>query len=219
MKLIGMLDSPYVRRVAIALETLNVPFQHEAVSVFSTFEKFQSINPVVKAPTLVCDDGEVVMDSSLILQLIEATKTGSRSLWPEEPLELQHAFRAVSLALAACEKSVQTVYERNLRPESAQYEPWLLRVRGQLLAAYDGLEQEIEKRGEIFCGLTHASIASAVAWQFTQSELASIVPVERHPLLAKLSEHMESLPEFQKYPPVGPGVQVEPFAPVRHKKN
>ncbi len=202
-----MLDSPYVRRVAIALEALGIPFEHEAVSVFSTFEKFQSINPVVKAPTLICDDGEVIMDSSLILQFVEAAKSGGRSLWPSEPLSLQREFRAVSLALAACEKSVQTVYERNLRPESAQYEPWLARVRGQLLAAYAGLEQEIETHGEIFSGLTHASIASAVAWQFTQSELGPIVPAKNHPLLVKLSERMESLPEFRKYPPVGPGVQ------------
>lgn len=207
MKLIGMLDSPYVRRVAIALEVLRVPFEHEAVSVFSTFEKFQSINPVVKAPTLICDDGEIVMDSSLILQLVEATRTGGRSLWPSKPLELQHAFRAVSLALAACEKSVQSVYEKNLRPESAQYEPWLARVRGQLLAAYTGLEREIAKREMIFAGVSHASIVSAVAWQFTQSELAAVVPAEKHPLLVRLSERMESLPEFRKYPPVGPGVQ------------
>jgi glutathione S-transferase len=207
MKLIGMLDSPYVRRTAIALETLGVPFEHEAVSVFSTFEKFQSINPVVKAPTLVCDDGEVLMDSSLILQLAEATKARGRSLWPSDPLELQHAFRAVSLALAACEKSVQAVYELNLRPESARYEPWLARVRGQLLAAYAGLEQEIGKRESVFAGATHASIAAAVAWQFTQSELAKVVPAAKHPLLVRLSQRMESLPAFLKYPPVGPGVQ------------
>ncbi len=65
MQLIGMLDSPYVRRVAISLEILGVPFKHEAVSVFNTFEQFRSINPVVKAPTLVCEDGEILMDSSL----------------------------------------------------------------------------------------------------------------------------------------------------------
>lgn len=215
MKLIGMLDSPYVRRVAIAFEALGIPFQHEAVSVFSTFEKFQSINPVVKAPTLVCDDGEVIMDSSLILQFVEATRCGGRSLWPTDPLALQRSFRIVSLALAACEKSVQTVYERNLRPESAQYEPWLTRLRGQLLAAYAGLEQEVGKHGELFSGLSHASIASAVAWQFTQSELGSVVPEESCPLLAELSEHMESLPEFRKYPPVGPGVQAAGHAPGR----
>ncbi len=70
MRLIGMLDSPYVRRVAISLEFLGVAFTHEAVSVFSTFEQFQRINPVVKAPTLVCDNGDVLMDSSLILQFV-----------------------------------------------------------------------------------------------------------------------------------------------------
>jgi glutathione S-transferase len=117
MKLVGMLDSPYVRRVAITLETLKIPFEHEAVSVFKDFEKFQSINPVVKAPTLVCDDGEVIMDSSLILQLAELTS--HRSLWPQDAIELQREFRAVSLALAAAEKCVAIYYERNLRPTAA----------------------------------------------------------------------------------------------------
>ena len=98
MKLVGMLDSPYVRRTAIALECLGVPFAHEPVSVFSTFEQFRGINPVVKAPTLICDDGEVLMDSSLILQYVEATRTAGRSLWPRDPVELQHDVRAVGLA-------------------------------------------------------------------------------------------------------------------------
>jgi len=213
MKLIGMLDSPYVRRVAVALECLGVGFEHEAVSVFSTFEKFHSINPVVKAPTFICDDGEVIMDSSLILQLVEATKTGDRSLWPQDPAEMQHDFRAVSLALAACEKSVQTVYERNLRPATAQYEPWLSRVRGQLLAAYAGLEQEVRKRPAAFAALSHASITAAIAWRFTQSELAPVVPAARHPSLTALSERMECRPEFLKYPPVGPGVQAADNSP------
>jgi glutathione S-transferase len=207
MKLIGMLDSPYVRRVAIAFGCLGVPFEHEAVSVFSTFEKFRSINPVVKAPTLVCDDGEVIMDSSLILQFVEAAKSNGRSLWPEDLVELQHDFRAVSLALAACEKSVQMVYERNLRPAEAQYEPWLDRVRSQLLSAYAGLEQEVGDRPTAFARLSHASITAAVAWQFTQSELASVVPAGRYPALSASCERMESLPQFRKYPPIGPGVR------------
>jgi glutathione S-transferase len=207
MRLIGMLDSPYVRRVAISLECLGVAFEHEAVSVFSTFAKFQSINPIVKAPTLVCDDGEVIMDSSLILQFIEAVKVKGRSLWPSDPLELQHDFRALSLALAACEKCAQTIYERNLRPAAAQYEPWLSRLRGQLLAAFAGLEQEVAARPRAFVRLSHASIAAAVAWQFTHSELPSVVSPAEHPALSALSERMERFPAFQKYPPVGPGVQ------------
>ena len=59
MRLIGMLDSPFVRRVAITLHQLGVEFTHEPVSVFSTFAQFQAINPVVKAPSAVLDDGTV----------------------------------------------------------------------------------------------------------------------------------------------------------------
>ena len=207
MRLIGMLDSPYVRRVAISLEYLKVPFTHESVSVFSTFEKFHSINPVVKAPSLVCDDGEVIMDSSLILQFIEATRTGGDSLWSRNAGALQHEMRTVSLALAACEKSVQIVYERNLRPASHQYGPWLTRVQGQLLAAYAGLEQQVQQRSAAFLQpRNQAAITAAVAWSFTQSMLAAEVPAEHYPGLAALAERMEATPEFRKYPADGPGV-------------
>lgn len=205
MKLIGMLDSPYVRRVAISLDLLKVPFAHEAVSVFSTFERFQSINPVVKAPTLVCADGTLLMDSSLILQYIESL--GTASLWANEPRARQHQFRVVGLALAACEKSMQMVYEQKLRPAAAQYAPWLARVTGQLLAAYAALEQEVASRPDAFAApATQAAVSAAVAWQFTQSMLADVVPAGRHPGLAALSARCEDSAAFRKYPPVGPGV-------------
>ena len=61
MRLIGMLDSPYVRRVAVALDLLGIGFEHESVSVFRDYERFAAINPVVKAPSLVTDEGVVEM--------------------------------------------------------------------------------------------------------------------------------------------------------------
>lgn len=80
MKLYGMLDSPYVRRVAISLDCYGAPFEHHPLSVFSDFEAFARINPVVKAPTLVLEDGTVLMDSNLILDHFEAQ--ASRPLLP-----------------------------------------------------------------------------------------------------------------------------------------
>ena len=208
MKLVGMLDSPYVRRVAISLEMMGLPFEHEAVSVFSTFAAFQKINPVVKAPTLVCDDGELIMDSSLILQFAEATKCSGTSLWSTEPAELQHQFKAVGLALAACEKNVQLIYERQLRPAASQYEPWIERVSAQLLAAYAELEREVQIRSVAFnTPSSQDTITAAVAWQFTQSTLADLVLASRHPGLVALSARMEALPAFVSWPPVGPGLQ------------
>lgn len=147
------------------------------------------------------------MDSSLILQFVEATKTHSGSLWSRDSETMQHEMRAVSLALAACEKSVQIVYERNLRPASAQFEPWMARVRNQLLAAYEGLEREVALHKPIFdVPRSQVCITAAVVWQFTQSTLATTVPAENYPGLVALAARMERELEFIKYPPVGPGV-------------
>ena len=87
MKLIGMLDSPFVRRVAISMRLLGLPFEHAAISVFRGFDAFQQINPVVKAPTLICrdeDGGSVLMDSTLMLIYAEALAGSSSQLhaWP-----------------------------------------------------------------------------------------------------------------------------------------
>lgn len=206
MRLIGMLDSPYVRRVAISLECLGLPFTHEAVSVFSTFEQFQRINPVVKAPTLVCDNGDVLMESSLILQFVEAAMT-RQSLWSRDATTLQREMRCVSLALAACEKSVQIVYERNLRPKAAQHEPWMERVSGQMLAGYAALEDEIRTHPGVYASpRSQATITTAVVWQFTQSMLPLLVPAAGFPAIGTLAARMESNAQFLKYPPVGPGV-------------
>lgn len=84
------------------------------MSVFRHFDAFRAINPVVKAPTLVCDDGTVLMDSTLILDYAEAL--AGRSLMPAALPARRQALRVVGLALAACEKAVQIVYECNLRP-------------------------------------------------------------------------------------------------------
>lgn len=207
MQLIGMLDSPYVRRVAISLATMGIAFDHKAVSVFSTFEQFQQINPVVKAPSLVCDNGEVLMDSSLILEYAEALVDPRNSLMPTDILARQHALRLIGLALAACEKSVQMVYECNLRPVEKQHQPWLDRVRGQMLAAYAGLEAEL-CRASIKAGATQASITAAVAWQFSHAMLPEIADAVRFPTLQSLSLESEQLTQFSAYPPIGPGVRI-----------
>ncbi|WP_454763272.1 glutathione S-transferase [Cupriavidus campinensis] len=200
MRLIGMLDSPYVRRAAISLALLDVPFEHESVSVFRTFEQFRSINPVVKAPSLVCDNGVVLMDSSLIIDYAEAL--AGRSLMPAEIGERQRALRIIGLALAACEKAVQDVYERNLRPADKQHQPWLDRVEGQLASAYALLEQEIAARvvPADAGALTQADLTVAVAWSFTQALLPGKVSVADHPSLAAFAAAVECFPVFAAWP-------------------
>jgi glutathione S-transferase len=194
-----MLDSPYVRRVAISLQRLGLPFEHQSLSVFRTFDQFSQINPVVKAPTLVCDDGTVLMDSTLMLQYAEAIAAPGMTLMPTDIAGLQRALHVIGVALAACEKSVQIHYERGLRPAEKQHAPWLTRVTGQALAAYDMLEAEISRR-PLAVGadtIDQAGICTAVAWHFTQQMLPDVVDASRYPALQKFSAQAEALPAFQ----------------------
>ena len=204
MRLIGLLDSPYVRRVAISLRLMELPFTHEALSVFRNFEAFAAINPVVKAPSFVTDDGTVLMDSALILEHLERLVAPGRSLTPQDTASHNRALRIVGLALAACEKSIQIVYEKNLRPVEKHHQPWLDRVQGQLEAAYRLLEQEIAAaKPWLFADRPmQADITSAVTWRFTQMELPGLIRDEHHPALAALSARAEGTEAFLAFPPI-----------------
>lgn len=211
MQLIGMLDSPYVRRVAVSFQLLGLPFAHRSLSVFRTFDEFRRINPVVKAPTLICDDGEVLMDSTLILDYAEALASPRKTLMPGAIPQRQQALRIIGLALAACEKSVQIVYERNLRPAEKQHEPWIERVTSQLLAAYDGLEAACSRHPLAASGdaINQAGVSAAVAWQFTQRTIPDVVDAANYPLLRAFSAQAERLPAFAAAPH-GPGTYPHP---------
>lgn len=205
MQLIGMLDSPYVRRCAVSMALLGIGFEHRSVSVFRHMDAFKAINPLVKAPTLVCDDGTVLHDSNLILQFVAAL-AAPKTLWPRETSTLAAALRITANALVAMEKTVQCVYERQQRPPEKQHQPWLDRVIAQQLAAYDLIESDAAtaaKSGKDYVvgsTLTQADISVVVAWGFTQFTEAGRVPQSRYPAIAAFAARLELLPEFVAYP-------------------
>jgi glutathione S-transferase len=192
MRLIGMLDSPYVRRTAISMRLLGLGFELAQISVFRSMEEFKRINPVLKVPTLVTDDGTALMDSTLILDY--AQRLAGKSLMPSENYE--RALRLIGLALAACEKSVQIYYERTLRPKEKWHQPWLDRVSGQLLAAYGALERET---GDWPSVPLQPDITVAVAWYFTQRTVSDVVSGAAHPRLAAYSAEAETQSVFKEF--------------------
>ena len=202
MQLIGMLDSPYVRRVAISLKLLGQPFEHRPVSVFRHFDQFRQINPLVKAPTLVCDDGEVLMDSSLILDYLEQLPGNGSGLMPLPGMARRQALQLLGVALSACDKTVQVVYELQQRPPEKRHQPWLDRLQLQLDAAYAILESAVLKARPWLLGeqLSQPDVSVAVAWRFTQYTIADLIQAERYPALAAFSARAESLPEFVSTP-------------------
>jgi glutathione S-transferase len=137
----------------------------------------------------------------LILEYGESI-AGGRSLMPKGRAERQHALHTIGLALAATEKSVQIVYEHNTRPPEKQHEPWLARVTGQVLAAYDVLEAELGSRplASTRDKIDQAGITTAIAWEFTQQMIPAEVNRTKFPRLSAHSTACEKLAEFKAAP-------------------
>ena len=199
MKLIGMMDSPYVRRVAVSLALYGVEFESLPLSVFSGFDEFSRINPVVKAPTVVLDNGTQLMDSTLILHYFETTNPTGRRLFPAQPDALARDLHLLGVILAASEKAVQHVYEHRLRPEEKQHQPWIARVTGQLLAACREWDARLADRAAA-AQPDQVLVTSTVVWSFIQLMIPAVVSAAAFPHIRALAEKGEALPAFQQYP-------------------
>ena len=117
MILIGMLDCPFVRRVAVSLRFLGVPFQHRDWSVVRDFELIRQFNPLGRVPALVQPDGEPLIDSTAILDFLDGRVGPERALLPPAGDERRWALHIISLALGAANKSMLLIDETLYRPE------------------------------------------------------------------------------------------------------
>ena len=201
MELIGMLDSPYVRRVAVSLIAAKVDFVHRPISLFRHVDEFSKINPLLKAPTLIADDGTVLIESGVILGWLASVYPAVAALTPSAPAEWLAAARATGVALTVMEKAVQLHYERALRPLEKRHEPWRARVDGQLRAGLAALDRETPEAGWIGGGgLGLADITVACAYGFVRGMIGDLVDLKPYPRLAAFAARAEALPAFRKAP-------------------
>ncbi len=198
MLLVGMLDSPYVRRAAITGTLLEVPFEHRSVSVFRHMAEFRAINPLIKAPTLVTDDGIAISESLLIIQHFE--DVAGRSLRPLEGVARRRDLALTGIGIVAADKAVSIEYERK-RPEAQRYAPWQERIVTQLHVALDLLDAAA-REGELTAGpeLLPSDIAAAIAWGFCRFVIPEFAPEERWPALAEQARACEALDVFKAWP-------------------
>jgi glutathione S-transferase len=201
MQLIGFMDSPYVRRVGVTAQFLGIPYEHRELSIFREYDEFRKINPLVKVPTLICDDGQVLVDSTLIIDYLESLAGGKRMM-PADEGNYIRALNVIGTALIAMEKVVQLIYELKHRPEAVRHQPWIDRVQQQLGAAVTLLEQAVgDGSGWLFDGeVTQPDISTAITWSFIQLQFPKIIVETDCPGLVRFSARAEALPEFEACP-------------------
>jgi glutathione S-transferase len=199
MILIGQYDSPFVRRVGIALTLYDLPFEHRPWSVFGDADQIRPYNPLVRVPTLVLDDGAVLIESHSILDYLDSLVPAERAMFPTAQPARHRALHVASLATGLADKAVSLFYEKRLHRETS--EVWVTRCRAQIAAVLAVLEADRAPRATPYWfgdRLGHADVAVAAALRFVGEAHADLVALAGFPALAAHAARLEALPVFQR---------------------
>ncbi|TPQ28742.1 glutathione S-transferase [Bradyrhizobium guangdongense] len=199
MILIGQYDSPFVRRVAIALRLYGIAFEHRPWSTFGDADKIAPYNPLRRVPTLVCDDGEALIESTIILDYLDDLVGADKAMLPRSGIERRRHLRICALASGLGDKGVSLLYERVLRKE--QLGLWVERCQAQISDVLKVLEAERAKVASPYwlgARIGHADIAVACVIRFTREAHPALFDAARYPALAAHAERCEALAEFRE---------------------
>ena len=119
MILIGQFDSPYVRRVGIALKLYGLEFEHRPWSTFGEADKIRAFNPLLRVPTLVLPDGDVLIESHAILDYLDSRVPVEKRLYPVAEPDRHRAIKVAALATGFADKAVSLFYEKVLHDKAS----------------------------------------------------------------------------------------------------
>ena len=199
MFLIGQYDSPFVRRVAIAMRIYGLKFDHKPWSTFGDADKIAPYNPLRRVPTLVLDDDEALIDSVAIIDYLDELVGPDKAMIARGGIERRRHFRLIALATGLGDKSVSLVYESALRKE--QLKLWVDRCEAQISGALEALEKEREAiKTQYLFGerIGHSDIAVACVLRFTREAHSRLFDPTRYPALFAHAAHCEALPVFSE---------------------
>ena len=199
MILIGQYDSPFVRRVGIALTLYGIAFEHRPWSAFGDADEIRPYNPLTRVPTLVLDNGEVLIESHLMLDYLDGLVPAEARMFPtEEPLRHQ-ALKISALATGLGDKAVSLFYEKRLHEKVSDV--WAGRCRTQIEAVLAVLEADRAERSTPYWfgdRIGHADIAVTAVLRFIGEAHPGLVSLVDFPTLDAHATRMEALPVFQE---------------------
>lgn len=197
MILVGRYMSPYVRRVAVSMNVLELPYERVVVNAITEPDKVRSFNPIGRVPVLVLDDGERLIESSAILDYIqEIAPRGQVILAPSGPSR-RHALQLAAMMTNAVEKAVYAFYEVSKRPAELMHPPVREGLHAQTRAGLRMIET-LAPDAEWLVGdtMSLADITVAVGWTFLSLFAPELADKEAYPRLAAHAQRCEQLAAF-----------------------
>jgi glutathione S-transferase len=200
MILIGQYDSPFVRRVGIAMTLYGMPFEHKPWSTFGDAEKIRPYNPLTRVPTLVLDDGDVLIDSTPILDYLDGLMPAEKRMLPVAEPARHRALKVTTMGVHTAEKAVALFYEKVLHKGTAS-DVWTSRCRTQVSGALSVLEADRAARKTAYWfgeAISHADVAVAAALRLIGDAHPGVIDMACFTALAAHAQRCEALPVFQK---------------------
>jgi glutathione S-transferase len=197
--LIGQYDSPFTRRVGLTLTLYSFAFEHRPWSVFGDADRIRAVSPLTRVPTLVLDDGLVLVDSHVICAHLDETAGHRQSLAGRSSAERAEIRHVAGLASGLSDKVVALFYELNLHAHTSA--GWIERCRSQILATAALLEAERTLRpGDCWFGqdLTHADLAVTCALRHWREAQPDLFDAGAYPNLIRASERLEATDVFSR---------------------
>jgi len=198
MILIGQFDSPFVRRVAIAMTLYGLSFEHRPWSVFGDAEKIRPYNPLVRVPVLILDDGTALIESHAILDYVDSLVPHGHAMLPSAEPTRRQALKVAALATGVADKAVSLFYEKRLHQDVSGV--WVDRCCAQISGALAVLESDRAGRPSAYWfgdRIGHADIAVAVALRFLAESHPGLIAWKEYPALGAHAARLEGLPVFQ----------------------
>lgn len=208
MILIGQYDSPFVRRVAVAMNLYGFSYEHRPWSTFGDADQVARFNPLRRVPTLVLDDGEALIESFAILDHLDEIAGEDRALIPRAGIERRAVLRICALATGLCDKMVALVYERALHETLSPV--WVARCETQIADVLGVLEEQRTVRDSSFWfgeTISHADVATTCAMRFLREAHPAIHSGGSWPALAAGAARGEAMEAFASV--------VQPFDPPK----
>jgi glutathione S-transferase len=139
MKIFHSPASPFVRKCMVVAHELGIADRIEKLpSAAGPVKRDATIlpkNPLGQVPTFLCDDGQVLYDSRVICEYLDATHSGA--LFPKSGTERWARLTELALADGMTAAALLARYETMLRPEPLRWNDW---TEGQLAKVRTGLE-------------------------------------------------------------------------------
>jgi glutathione S-transferase len=191
MILVGQYDSPYVRRVAVSLRVLGIPYHHDTRSVFGDFDSMRATNPLGRIPSLILDDGRVLIDSAAILDWLDHEVGPQRALLPPSGAERVRALQRIALASGGIDKLGAANYERLMRPAALRWPEWIERCLTQATGALQALDRAMWPDV-----IDQSTITAGCFLGYVDLTKPDMMPPGRYPALDRLWSRLKARDEF-----------------------